>query len=73
VIMMDADLYSSTLYVLTSIAPCLKPGDIIFFDQFNVPLHEFRAFNDFTESYYLKFRLIGAANNYYFCAFEMDT
>ena len=71
VIMMDADLYTSTLYVLTSIAPCLKKGDIILFDQFNVPMHEFRAFHDFIESYYLKFQLIGAANNYYFCAFEM--
>lgn len=73
VIMMDADLYSSTLYVLTSLALYLKKGDIILFDQFNVPMHEFRAFLDFTNSYYLKFQLIGAANNYYFCAFEMET
>jgi hypothetical protein len=73
VIMMDADLYSSTLYVLTSLAPWMKKGDIIFFDQFNVPMHEFRAFHDFKESFYLKFQLIGAANNYYFCAFEMES
>jgi hypothetical protein len=71
VIMMDADLYSSTLYVLTSIAPWLKKGDIVFFDQYNVPRDEFLAFSNFTESYYLKFRLLGAANNYYFCAFEL--
>ena len=70
VIMMDADLYSSTLFVLTSIAQWLKKGDIIFFDQFNVPRHEFLAFSNFIESYYLNFRLIGASNNYYFCAFE---
>jgi O-methyltransferase len=72
VIMMDADLYTSTLYALTSLAPFLKKGDIIFFDQFNVPRHEFLAFQDFISSYYLKFNLIGAANNYYFCAFEME-
>ena len=72
VIMMDADLYTSTLYTLTSMAPYLQKRDIILFDQFNVPMHEFRAFHDFTESYYMKFRLIGAANNYYFCAFEMQ-
>ena len=72
VIMMDADLYTSTLYTLTSIAPWLCKGDIIFFDQFNVPRHEFLAFQDFTSSYYLDFRLIGAANNYYFCAFELQ-
>ena len=70
VIMMDADMFTSTLYVLTSIAPFLQNGDIIFFDQFNVPMHEFLAFTHFTNSYYLKTELIGAANNYYFCAFE---
>ncbi len=72
VLMMDADLYTSTLYVLTSLAPFLKKGDIIFFDQFNVPTHEFLAFTNFTESYYRKVKLIGAANNYYFCAFEVE-
>jgi O-methyltransferase len=72
VIMMDADLYTSTLFVLTSLAPSLRAGDIIFFDQFNVPAHEFLAFMNFTESYSLKMKLIGAANNYYFCAFELE-
>lgn len=71
VIMMDADLYTSTLFVLTTLAPYLKKGDIILFDQFNVPMHEFLAFQNFVSSYYLKFELIGAANNYYFCAFEL--
>jgi O-methyltransferase len=71
VIMMDADMFTSTLYVLTSLAPYLQKGDIIFFDQFNVPMHEFLAFTHFTNSYYIKMELIGAANNYYFCAFEV--
>jgi len=71
VILMDADLFTSTLYVLTILAPYLKKGDIILFDQFNVPMHEFLAFRMFTSSFYLKFDLIGAANNYYFCAFEL--
>lgn len=72
VIMMDADLYTSTLYTLTSLAPYLKKGDVIFFDQFNVPRHEFLAFQDFCSSYYLNFSMLGAANNYYFCAFELQ-
>jgi O-methyltransferase len=71
VIMMDADLYTSTLFVLTSLAQFLQKGDIIFFDQFNVPMHEFLAFTHFTNSYYRKMELIGAANNFYFCAFEI--
>jgi len=71
VLMMDADLYSSTLYVLSTFAPYLKKGDIIFFDEFAVPTHEFKAFLDFTQSYYINLQLIAAANNYYFVAFKV--
>ena len=69
VIHLDADLFSSTLYALTSMAPCLNAGDILFFDEFNVPNHEFFAFKIFTESYYVKTKLLGAVNNYYQVAF----
>lgn len=68
---MDADLYSSSLFVLTSLAPYLKKGDVIMFDEFAVPMHEFLAFKNFTESYYCKLQLIGAANNYHFSAFRV--
>jgi hypothetical protein len=61
---MDADLYSSTLYVLTFLAYKFKKDDIIIFDEFGVPTHEFRAFNDFISSYQLKFQYLGAINNY---------
>jgi O-methyltransferase len=71
VIMMDADLYSSTLYTLTTLAPFLKKDDIIFFDEFAVPTHEFKAFSDFIQSYYVSLQLIAAANNYYFVAFKV--
>lgn len=65
IIHLDADLFSSTLYALTSLAPYLKKGDILFFDEYNVPNHEFFAFKIFQESYYIKTRLLGAVNNYY--------
>lgn len=71
VLMLDADLYSSTLFVLTSLAPFLKKDDLIFFDEFAVPTHEFKAFLDFTSAYYRELRLIAAANNYYFAAFKV--
>ncbi len=71
IVMLDADLYSATLYALSCLAPYLKKGDIIFFDEFAVPTHEFKAFLDFTESFYLNLTLIGAANNYYFTAFRV--
>lgn len=72
VLHLDADLYSSTLYVLTMLAPSLKPGDVIIFDEFGVPMHEFRAFIDFTESYPIKFKPIGAVNNYLQVAFIIE-
>jgi O-methyltransferase len=71
ILMMDADLYSATLYVLSTLSSFLKKGDIIFFDQFAVPKHEFRAYLDFTQSYYKNLKLIAAANNYYFVAFKV--
>lgn len=71
VIHLDADLFSSTLYILTSIAPYLKKGDILLFDEFNVPNHEFLAFQCFTQSFYIKTKLIGAVNNYLQVAFEI--
>lgn len=71
VIMLDADLYSATLFTLTSLAPFLKKGDIIFFDEFAVPTHEFMAYHHFINSYYFNLELIGAANNYYFVAFKV--
>lgn len=71
VINMDADLYSSTLYVLTSIAPFLKKDDVIIFDEFNVPLHEFRAFTDFFSSYMIDYEILGAVNNYFHLALKI--
>ena len=71
VLMLDADIYTATLYVLTSMAPYLKKGDIIIFDEFVVPTHEFMAYKNFIDSYYFKMELIGVANNYYFAAFRV--
>ena len=68
---LDADLFSSTLFVLTTLARVLKKGDIIIFDEFNVPNHEYFAFKIFTESFYVKYELIGAVNNYYQTAFRI--
>lgn len=71
VIMLDADIYSATLFALTSLAPYLKKGDLLFFDEFAVPTHEFKAFFDFVQAYYINLELIAAANNYYFAIFKV--
>lgn len=72
VILLDADLYSSTLYVLTTIAPYLKKNDIIIFDEFLAPQHEFLAYRNFCESFsHIKLEAFAAANNYSFVAFKV--
>jgi len=71
VIHLDADIYSATLYVLTLITPFLKSGDILLFDEFNVPLHEYKAFKEWTESFYIEYEVLGAVNNYFQVAIKI--
>ena len=40
VVNLDADMFTSTLFVLSTLAPYLKFGDLIFFDEFSCPLDE---------------------------------
>jgi O-methyltransferase len=71
VIHMDADLYSSTIFSLSQLYPFLKKGDVIFFDEFTVAMHEFKAFYEFTKSFYVQLKPIAAVNNFYQVAFEV--
>jgi hypothetical protein len=71
VIHLDADLYSSTIFVMTTLAPFLKKDDILIFDEFGVPVHEFKAFDDFVKSYYLDYDVIYAGNNYFQLAIKV--
>jgi len=64
----DSDLFSSALFTMTQLYRFLRPGDILLFDEFAVPQHEFLAFKIFTESFYIDYDVIGAANNYLFVA-----
>ena len=71
VVMMDADLYTATFFTLSGFAPFLKKNDIILFDEFVVPTHEFMAYQQFVDCYYFDLELIGAASNFYFAAFKV--
>lgn len=68
---MDADIFSATIFSLSQLYRFLNDGDIILFDEFAVPKHEFMAFKIFTESFYVKYEVIGAANNYLFVAIKI--
>jgi O-methyltransferase len=64
VINLDADMYTSTLFVLTSLGPYLKSGDLIFFDEFSCPIDEYRAFEDYVRAFRVKYEVIGAVHGY---------
>jgi hypothetical protein len=68
---MDADIFSATIFTLSQLYKYLNDGDIILFDEFAVPTHEFMAFKIFTESFYIKYEVIAAANNYLFLAIKI--
>jgi O-methyltransferase len=64
VVHLDADLFTSTLFVLTTLARILKAGDILFFDEFSCPLDEYRAFDGFVRSYRVNYEVLGAVQGY---------
>ena len=72
IIHLDADLYSSTLFVLASLTPFLNKGDILMFDEFNVPMHEFKAFTEWANSFYINYKTIAEVNNYFQVAMRVE-
>lgn len=70
VVHLDADLYSSTLFVLKTIHEMICPGTIIIFDQFCDRLHELRAWSEFLKETQIKCRFIAATINLEQVTFE---
>ena len=61
VVMMDADLYSSTTTALSSVKERLRPGSYLYFDQFHHRCDELRAFAELADEHDMRFRLVGAS------------
>lgn len=64
VVHVDADLFSSALFVLIQVIPRLRQGDIIVFDEFDSYLHEFRACQEFLLVYPCTIKALGATAGY---------
>jgi hypothetical protein len=60
VITLDADLYSSTIYVLRQLTPWIQPGTFIYFDELCRPEHEPKAFDEFMKETGREFELVCA-------------
>jgi hypothetical protein len=60
VVIMDADLYSSTAFVLKHVMPFLDNKSLVYFDEFHNRADEMRAFEEFLETTEMKFRVRGA-------------
>jgi Macrocin-O-methyltransferase (TylF) len=62
IVCLDADLYSSTGYVLNWLSEraLIRPGAMLYFDEFNYPAHELRAFEELCDTTGMRFRLIAA-------------
>jgi hypothetical protein len=70
---MDADLYSSTAFVLNSIKEWLRPGALIYFDEFNHRADELRAFDEFLEATEMRFEVVGATRGLAGVVFQRDS
>ncbi len=76
VVHLDADLFSSTLFVLTTLAPRLRRGDVLLFDELGAPRSmtgEFKALRAFADAYRARYRVLGAARDYTKAALAIES
>lgn len=71
VLYLDADLYSSTLCVLTALHEHLKPGSVIVFDDFDCPVDMLPALDGFATAYGAKYRVLAHSEGYRQLAVEL--
>jgi hypothetical protein len=72
VVYLDADLYSSTLFVLATLDRFLVPGAVLIFDEFNDFRHEFRALRDYADSFRRHYRVLYCTQTYKQVALVLD-
>ena len=70
VINVDADLYSSTKYVLECLRDSIEVGAWLYFDEFSDWQHEFRAFREFVRDTGMRFQAVAECNGFWNIAFR---
>lgn len=71
VIHLDADLYSSSAFVLKSLKPWITPGTILVFDEFFDRQHELKAAEEFLADTQTKLKCLAGATGLEQVAFEV--
>jgi hypothetical protein len=64
VVHIDCDLYSSTLFCLSTLDSVMPPGTTVIFDEFSDVLHEYRALIDFCSAFSRRYELITATHGF---------
>ncbi|MFZ1083877.1 MAG: TylF/MycF/NovP-related O-methyltransferase [Terracidiphilus sp.] len=72
VINLDADLYSSTIYVLRALKDRIIPGTYLYFDEFCSRRDELRAFDEFINETGMKFSLLWGTQTLRHVVFRRD-
>jgi len=70
VVSLDADLYSSTKYVLDWLRPHMAVGAYLYFDEFCHRHHEMKAFSEFQQATGMEFEAIGQSRCWEHAAFR---
>lgn len=73
VLVLDADLYSSTACVLNHLRPLINSGSFIYFDELDQVDHELRAFREFIEESGAVFRPVCADRSLAHAFFQCES
>jgi len=73
IVNIDADLYSSAVLVLDRMRPHLRPGTLLYFDEFNDRDHELRALREFLADTGKTVKPLGSANGRSCWLFEVTS
>jgi O-methyltransferase len=71
IIHLDADLYSSTIFVLRELKSFIRPGTVLLFDEFFDRDHELKAFTEFMEDQKLAVECLGTTHAHVQAAFRV--
>lgn len=71
VVHLDADLYSSTIFVLEQLKPFIRTGTILIFDELFDRNHELKALQEFLDSTRVTLECLGATDAFQQVAFRI--